>query len=413
MNNRSLRPAWQVLAALPLVLSSLTAAAAEGQGAYLDLRYRHEQVDQQGLARDAGADTLRLRSGYRSGSWHGWSALAEADAVVELGGGHYNDTRNGRSQYPVIADQAGAAFNQALVRHVHATTSASIGRQRINLGNQRFVGGSAWRQNEQTFDGVRLQWQPAPALALDYTWLDGISTVFGPADSAATTRANGAHIDGRGHLLQASARLAPTLSASAYHHRLDLEGAAVGATAPAGTLASRTSGLRLEGRHAAWSYAAEYARQRELERNPWQLDSRYRLLEFGYSVRGAVLKAGFESLGGGEGVGNRAFQTPLATKHAFQGWADVFLVTPAAGVDDRYAGISVPLAGGSLQAWYHDFVPERGGGSYGREVDLSWSRPVAAVPGLTGLAKLAHYRSDDAARTADVDKLWLQLQYTY
>lgn len=413
MKIRPLRPAWPVLAALPLAMCSLAVAATEREGAYLDLRYRHEQVDQDGVAREAVTDTLRLRSGYRSGSWHGWSALAEADAVLDLGGGHHNDTRNGQRQYPVIADPAGAALNQALLRHVHGNTAASIGRQRINLGNQRFVGSSAWRQNEQTFDGVRLQWQPTPALALDYTWLDGISTVFGPADSAASTRANAAHIDGRGHLLQASAAIAPALSASAYHHRLDLEDAAITASAPAGTLASRTSGLRLEGAQGAWSYAAGYARQRGLERNPWRLDSRYRLLELGYRLRGALLKAGHESLGGGEGVGNRAFQTPLATKHAFQGWADVFLVTPAAGVDDRYAGVTVPLAGGSLQAWYHDFVPERGGGRYGREIDLSWSRPIAAVPGLSGLAKLARYRSDDPARSADVDKFWLQLQYAY
>src|SRR5690606_40934454 len=75
-----------------------------------------------------------------------------------------------------------------------------------------------------------------------------------------------------------------------------------------------------------WSYAAEYAGQRDLAGNPWRLDSRYVLAELGYGLAGGtVLKAGYESLGGGEGEGNRAFQTPLATRHAFQGWADVFL----------------------------------------------------------------------------------------
>ena len=413
MKIRSIRRVWPVLAALPLALSTLAAVAAEREGAYLDLRYRHERVDQDGLVRDAAADTLRLRAGFRSGSWHGWSALAEADAVMDLGDGHYNDTRNGQRQYPVVADPAGAELNQALVRYARGQASASFGRQRINLGNQRFVGGSAWRQNEQTFDGVRVQWQPLQKLSLDYAWLDGINTVFGPQDSAASTRANPSDIEGRSQLLQATLQLVPALAASAYHHRLDLEDAAVTATAPLGTLVSRTSGLRLEGRRRGWSYAAEYARQRELDRNPWRLDSRYRLAELGYSVRGAVLKAGYESLGGGEGTGNRAFQTPLATKHAFQGWADVFLTTPATGVDDRYAGITAPLAGGSLQAWYHDFVPERGGGRYGKEIDLSWAHAIPAVKGLSGLAKLAHYRSDDDARTADVDKVWLQLQYTY
>src|SRR5690606_34434902 len=112
------------------------------------------------------------------------------------------------------------------------------------------------------------------------------------------------------------------------------------------------------------------------------------------------------------GAGNRAFQTPLATKHIFQGWADVFGTTPAQGLDDAYVGAAVPLGGGSLQAWYHDFSPERGGGSYGREIDLSYARPIPRVDGLAGLVKLASYRSDDA-RTADMDKLWVQVQYTY
>ena len=55
----------------------------------------------------------------------------------------------------------------------------------------------------------------------------------------------------------------------------------------------------------------------------------------------------------------------------------------------------------------------RGGGSYGSEIDLSWGRAIPGVKGLTGLAKLARYRSDDPGRTPDTDKVWLQLQYAY
>ena len=52
-------------------------------------------------------------------------------------------------------------------------------------------------------------------------------------------------------------------------------------------------------------------------------------------------------------------------------------------------------------------------GSYGSEIDLSWGRAIPRVKGLTGLAKLARYRSDDRSRTLDTDKVWLQLQYAY
>ena len=43
------------------------------------------------------------------------------------------------------------------------------------------------------------------------------------------------------------------------------------------------------------------------------------------------MKLGFERL---EGNGTVALQTPLATLHAFNGWADKFLSTPANGLRD-------------------------------------------------------------------------------
>ena len=118
-------------------------------------------------------------------------------------------------------------------------------------------------------------------------------------------------------------------------------------------------------------------------------------------------------LGGDNGSGNRAFQTPLATKHAFQGWADQFLTTPADGIEDAYVGVTAPLLGGTLQAWYHDFSTEQGSDEYGNEIDLSYAHPIPGVKGLVGLVKYATYDSDDKARTVDTDKVWLQLQYTY
>src|SRR3546814_3361296 len=39
------------------------------------------------------------------------------------------------------------------------------------------------------------------------------------------------------------------------------------------------------------------------------------------------------------GNGVVAFQTPLATLHAFNGWADRFLSTPGNGLEDIYVGV--------------------------------------------------------------------------
>ncbi len=45
-----------------------------------------------------------------------------------------------------------------------------------------------------------------------------------------------------------------------------------------------------------------------------------------------------------EGNGAIGFATPLATLHIFNGWADLFLTTPANGLKDLYfqAGYSLP-----------------------------------------------------------------------
>jgi hypothetical protein len=417
---RILRLALPLLPLLPLLALSAPVAAEAGFGnlvrdgkPILDLRYRHEYVAQDNALRDAHADTLRARIGYRTGRWHGVSGLVEVDTVSRVDSARHNDTRNGRSDRAVIADPGGSGVNQALLRWDGRLGSASVGRQRVNLDNQRFIGGVGWRQNEQTYDGAVLQFAPRPQLSVTYAWLQQVDTVFGPDDGPYAHPANGADITGDSHLFNMRYALAPQFALTGYQYRLDLDNAAVTASAPLGTLSATTTGLRADGTVHGLGYVIEHARQADRGGNPWQLDSRYRLVELGYTLAGVQLKAGQEVLGAGSGAGNRAFQTPLGTRHAFQGWADVFLTTPVDGLDDRYATASVPLAGGTLQAWYHAFSAERGGAGYGREIDLSYARAVPGVVGLAGLVKVARYDSRDRARTVDTRKVWVQLQYTY
>ena len=378
----------------------------------LDARYRFENVDQNNDLRDANAQTLRTRAGFQSGQWYGLSSLIEVDNVNRIGDDAYNSTRNGQKEYAVVADPDGTEVNQALLRYDHKLGSAVLGRQRINLDNQRFIGSVAWRQNEQTFDGALTQLKPLDGLTLSYAYLDQVNTVFGPDNGRYDNLTNPANIDGHSHLINAQYVFMPQLTATAYSYLLDLDNIAVAPTAAEGTLSSQTSGLRLNGVVAGVSYALEYAQQKDYGDNPLELDSEYYLAELGYTLKGVQLKAGYEVLGGDNGSGNRAFQTPLATKHAFQGWADQFLTTPADGIEDAYVGVTAPLLGGTLQAWYHDFSTEQGSDEYGNEIDLSYAHPIPGVKGLVGLLKYATYDSDDKARTVDTDKVWLQLQYS-
>jgi hypothetical protein len=95
----------------------------------------------------------------------------------------------------------------------------------------------------------------------------------------------------------------------------------------------------------------------------------------------------------------------------------VFLTTPTDGIEDIYLGTTMPLLDGKVEAVYHDFSAQQGGDNYGEEHDLSYGRPIPAVPGLVALAKYANYDSADNAlstfNNVDTQKFWLQLQYTY
>ena len=396
----------------------------------LDARYRYEYVAQNAVKgktelKQAEAQTLRTRLGFQTGKWYGLSSLVEADNVARVGNESFNSTRNGQKEYSVVADPDGTEINQALLRYDHKYGSAIGGRQRINLDNQRYIGSVAWRQNEQTYDGGLVQFKPITGMTLTAAYIDQINTIFGPENGKYDNKTNPANIDGHSQLFNAQYVVMPELTVTGYSYLLDLDNIAVDnkATSAVGSLSSQTTGLRLNGAISGITYAAEYAQQSDYGDNPNDLDSDYYLAELGYTVATVGLKAGYEVLGGSDdgssavNNSNLAFQTPLATKHAFQGWADVFLTTPTDGIEDIYLGATVPLLGGTLQAVYHDYSAEQGGDNYGEELNLSYGHPIPGVKGLVALAKYANYDSANNSlstfNNVDTQKLWLQLQYTY
>src|SRR5262249_36780852 len=86
--------------------------------------------------RVAEADTSRLRLGYETAKWHQLSLLGEISTTLAMG--RYNDTRNGKTSYPTIADPHDIFLNRLQFNYKLGTTAFVVGRQRINIGNQRF-----------------------------------------------------------------------------------------------------------------------------------------------------------------------------------------------------------------------------------------------------------------------------------
>ncbi|MGB7411590.1 MAG: alginate export family protein [Sphingopyxis granuli] len=371
---------------------------------YLHARYRLETVDQADIAQSATASTLRLRAGLRTAVWNGLSALVEGEAVVRLGPRDYNDTVNGRTAYPAVPDPTDVLLNQAYVRWQPVRELDVVaGRQTVNLDNQRWVGSVDWRQNDQTLDAVRVGIAPAAGARIDYVHSWRVNRVFGPDSPQGIWR------DSNIHLLRGSATVPTAGTLTAYGYWLDLP------AAPA--LSSRTLGVRFAGDHAMDGgvklyMAGEYAHQRSHGANPRRFGHDYWLIEPGLGVGPVVARVGYERL---EGDGTTALQTPLATLHAFNGWTDRFLTTPADGLRDLYGDLQWRLgpvftdAPATLRLQWHDFNATHGGRNYGREAGAWLTVPVTRR--ITTSFKLSHY---DAQRFAsDTTKAWLSIEARY
>lgn len=398
MNQTTYRSALTLAA---LLASNAAHAETQQITPYADIRYRLELVDQNGLAEQATASTLRIRAGLKTAEWHGFSAVVEGEAIVVLGTTNYNDTVNGKTAYPVVADPSDVLLNQAFLRwRPVAELEATAGRQAVNLDNQRWVGSVGWRQNDQTLDAVRLTAKPVKGASIDYLYAWRVNRVFGPDSPQGIWR------DTNIHGVRAAYSIKNVGTISAYGYWLDTP------SSPASS--SRTLGVRIAGEQSVGEkssilYTAEYARQHDHGANPRSFALDYWLIEPGVKAGPVTLKTGYERL---EGNGTAALQTPLATLHAFNGWADKFLTTPASGLRDFYVDASYkvpgkgPLAGLMLRAAWHDFGSTTGGIAYGQEWNALVSYPASKRFTLT--AKLAHY--DAEAFATDTTKLWFQIE---
>ena len=101
-----------------------------------------------------------------------------------------------------------------------------------------------------------------------------------------------------------------------------------------------------DGKGFGWTLEA--ARQHAYAGNPLSFSHAYWLIEPTFAAHGVTYRAGWEHLGGD---GAHALQTPLATLHAFNGWADKFTVTPPGGLEDRYVGAGGKLADDKRRTW--------------------------------------------------------------
>jgi len=368
--------------------------------AMVNLRYRFESVDDDNFADNGLASTLRAALGYSTREWKGFSITAEIQSVLDLGyENRHNDKGagdhwNGVTDYPVIADPSVTNFYQGFLSwKFSGTYQLKFGRQPILLDNVRFVGNVGWRQLHQSFDALRFSTGAIPHVTLDYAYVWNQNRIFGDSKKMNT------------HLLNLRGKLAKHNTLKGYGYLVDYDSEAMWG------LSTLTLGVHDEGfvPFDAWKllYDAEIAKQSDAGDNPGNVDAWYYRGVVGAGIGGFTVKLAYEVLEGEPGKG--AFTTPLATLHAWNGWADMFLKTPANGLEDFYLNLTYKTGGWKVAAIYHDFSANTGGAHYGTELDLvaSWKSGWKQVFAL----KAALYDADEYAR--DVTKLWAYTSWKF
>ncbi|NJO12990.1 MAG: hypothetical protein HC872_05440 [Gammaproteobacteria bacterium] len=406
--------------AVSLALAPLASALAEIKP-LVDFRLRSESVEQTPFANEADVTTLRGRLGVEVGKLWSTAFLIEGEGVTPLNGDYRPDTSVANmTTFPVIPDPEGYEINRLQLTNTSLPgTALTLGRQRINLDDQRFMGNSGWRQNEQTYDGFRVVNKSVKNLSIDAAYFNQANRFFGPESPQGRYEGDNFYAN-LGYQTPIG-----KLSGFAYVFDFDtltrFPGLTAGQAAALNPVraSTETYGVRIAGDRALGKvklgYNASYADQKSLQNNPLDFSLSYRLAEVTAGYRVFTFGLGQELM---EGNGTVGFATPMSTLHKFQGWADKFLTTPANGMDDRYASLGVATKklgmfdSFSASVVYHSYATDRMSIDLGSEVNLQlqakWKRFVARQ-----VCDYSAQAGETPAIYRDTSKLWAQLDFVW
>lgn len=372
-----------------------------------DLNTRWENVDQdRGTQKTANAVTSRLRAGLLSPVFHGIQGYAEYEGNLAMVD-DYNSTRNSNTRYSTIADPEKSELNQLWLSYAGIPdTLIKGGRQRIKFDDDRFIGNVGWRQMETTFDSVLVTHnnQQLFGLTVNAGYIGNVQTftatnerIEAPILNVNYKVGDYGNLVGYGYWLNYTERENYEKSSETYGLRM------TNFQKPGDT-------LKLSDNYGV-VYTAEWGHQEDYGHGPTKYSVDRLNLMGGLTAYNLTFQGAIEQLDG-KGL-NKTFDTPLGTNHAFQGWADIFLVTPRNGIRDVFGTMISTFDRGEviLTGTYHNFTDDTGQLKYGDEWNFSALKKFGKHYSV--LAKYAYYSADnynaaDTFTNTDTQKIWLQ-----
>ncbi len=403
--------------------------ALTGGKADFNARYRYEHVDDDIGSKEADASTIRTTLGYNTGKLHGFGGRLMLQDVRTVFVDDFNDATGrpgAKTQFAVVADPSETDFLEGYLSYSGSKetilngTTMKLGRQIITYRADpfhRFMGTVVWRQNWQNHDAVSLVNKSLPNTRISYAYSWNVNRIF--TDEAIGALANW---DSNSHFINIQYDGLSFGKLEGYSYLMDFDNSAANSTA--------TYGIRLNGGipvtdTAKAIYTAEFAKQTDYGNNPANVNENYILGEIGAKFKfnsplsSLTFKFSYELLGGN---GSTSFRTPLATGHAYQGWNDRFLTTPADGIADYIYTLVARIWGTKFMAIYHDLDADNLGYDYGGELNLLLSKTFKKHYTLS--IKYGDYDADrnttnianngtGSGVTNDVNKYWAWAQIKF
>jgi hypothetical protein len=360
------------------------------------LRYESFDLDNGAPGQDRDGSSLRIRYGYTTPDFSGFTAMVEGETLTRVGG-------NVDDIHPLDEAGDGTDLNQLWVQYQDEDYGLiKLGRQIYALDDQRFIGHVGWRQNIQTFDAATANFSAVEHLSIKPFYL------------AEQHAVNGSHNELNAYGVNVTYAFSEHFNMTGFYYQIE------GDEASNADASNRTLGLRATGRFTLvdlpWMYAASIAKQGDVGPSTLTYDATYMAADLSVQLDLLTLGAGFEIM-------EADFRTPLATVHKFNGFADALLPLSgfANGLEDFYLYLAyqIPVGQGiQTKLIYHWFDSESSGSSGqdgGTELDLVASYAINQY--LSVLAKYGDYRSDGGigglVGAVDKQMFTLELNFKY